>query len=800
MTQTDGQITSVQIATDDIASDAALTALGGRVSTNERDIDALQAAYAALTQSDVIIVNGALPSSGQQQNKIYRQPDQDHTPPQFYSDYMWNGSDWVLMAAYNNAIDDVPTAGSDNLVKSGGVFTSNQSLTIKTISVATGTSANPFNTGIEANGTYVLFLRSKELKYTGVIQFSSLKSDGSIEELGLVTDTNTTSFSQWKKYEFTPAKDASKATLYITNVTTAGNIDIIIAKKGSSIESIIEENNCGYNNFQYGIFNLNAGVNLVRLSDFNIVNGKTYNVCILTKDKESAGVVQVTTQKNGTNVELGVITQYNVDFPFGLTQFTATANANGIAVYTSGLSSDTEATMFIVEDNKTIVSLLNSIIASYSSSVENSAYNEKNLCRRSIYGKTSNNVTLNVIDDYSLSFTTEAGSYNGLKIDSIANSSESFFTVRFKVKSNVDDVLNVYVDKVGSGLAVNQNIKLKAGEERVVYVRSNTINTNLLIQMVSVNKKAATYTIRDFVIVKNDENPWFDVAELSAFRNYNTDEFHVAKDGTGHFDEIFLALQYIGIRYGWNRGTNIKKTIVIHDGIYEDEQFMDTSQGNQSKYRTYGHDISFIGTDKNNCLVITNCTKTSFGHTFDIGGQSVIKNLTIVVNNADNLVESDLNRGCYCIHMDENRHIDEGTDYTTCIENVDMYNEVGPCIGAGLRAKQTQKVENCTLQNSASNVIEGEVNCPLYMHGPIYSPWTGARAIIKNNLIVSKDSHMALIMDDTTYQPNAYATIPCEMANNITYSAGEMEVRSNFKEIHLLQPWSKGNSNSNLNY
>jgi hypothetical protein len=48
--------------------------------------------------------------------------DRVNTPPQYYSDYMWNGTAMVLMATYNNAIDDVPTAGSNNLVKSGGVF------------------------------------------------------------------------------------------------------------------------------------------------------------------------------------------------------------------------------------------------------------------------------------------------------------------------------------------------------------------------------------------------------------------------------------------------------------------------------------------------------------------------------------------------------------------------------------------------------------------------------------------------------------------------------------------------------
>lgn len=74
----------------------------------------LQEQYDALTQSDIVI--GAIPESGTK-NIIYRVPGTNS-----YSDYMWDGTQFVKMAEYNNAIDDVPTAGSDNLVKSGGVY------------------------------------------------------------------------------------------------------------------------------------------------------------------------------------------------------------------------------------------------------------------------------------------------------------------------------------------------------------------------------------------------------------------------------------------------------------------------------------------------------------------------------------------------------------------------------------------------------------------------------------------------------------------------------------------------------
>ena len=83
------------------------------LSSLEGSVEQLQQQYQALTQSDIIV--GSLPLSGVA-NKIYRVPGTTD-----YSDYMWYNNDFVLMATYNNAIDDVPTANSNNLVKSGGV-------------------------------------------------------------------------------------------------------------------------------------------------------------------------------------------------------------------------------------------------------------------------------------------------------------------------------------------------------------------------------------------------------------------------------------------------------------------------------------------------------------------------------------------------------------------------------------------------------------------------------------------------------------------------------------------------------
>ena len=108
MTQTNGVIASVQILTSDIAS-------ASQVSTNTTDIANLQQLYNDLQQSKPVPVT-SLPTTGQQQGVIYRLAGTTS-----YADYMWNGSGWVMMAEYNNAIDNKPTTESDNLVTSGGV-------------------------------------------------------------------------------------------------------------------------------------------------------------------------------------------------------------------------------------------------------------------------------------------------------------------------------------------------------------------------------------------------------------------------------------------------------------------------------------------------------------------------------------------------------------------------------------------------------------------------------------------------------------------------------------------------------
>ena len=104
-------VTSLQSSV--AANTSAISAEASRATARENELNGY---IQGLSQSQPVPVT-ALPETGQQQGVIYRLAGATS-----YADYMWNGSSWVKMAEYDNAIDDVPTAGSNNLVKSGGIL------------------------------------------------------------------------------------------------------------------------------------------------------------------------------------------------------------------------------------------------------------------------------------------------------------------------------------------------------------------------------------------------------------------------------------------------------------------------------------------------------------------------------------------------------------------------------------------------------------------------------------------------------------------------------------------------------
>ena len=178
-----------------------------RISTNEVDIAQLQAAYRSLTQNDVVPVapTDTWPVANPQENVIYRVADRTNTPPQYYTDYMWNGSLWVLMATYNNAIDPRPKKNSQNLVTSGGVFDNMGALDVSELNatenphtlaqyadLSAALAAIP--TDYQKGGMSIKFVQSSDNKY---VQARFMLS-------GSFTDAQFTNVDNWQGVDDEP--------------------------------------------------------------------------------------------------------------------------------------------------------------------------------------------------------------------------------------------------------------------------------------------------------------------------------------------------------------------------------------------------------------------------------------------------------------------------------------------------------------------------------------------------------------------------------------------------------------------
>ena len=156
--------------------------LNGLIDINAADIITLNNLYQALTQSALVVVapTDTWPVSNPNATTIYRVVDRVNTPPQYYSDYMWNGTSMVQMAQYDNAIDDEPTTGSENLVKSGGVFRSKFKMSELS---PTSTTAN---SGILAQTGEVI--TDSQYMGSGIVKEYAINNNSLISIFAIITD------------------------------------------------------------------------------------------------------------------------------------------------------------------------------------------------------------------------------------------------------------------------------------------------------------------------------------------------------------------------------------------------------------------------------------------------------------------------------------------------------------------------------------------------------------------------------------------------------------------------------------
>lgn len=183
-------------------------------------IDTLQEMYESLSQSAIEVVD-TLPSTGKA-NKIYRLVGTTS-----YSDYMYNTDDLntpILMATYNNAIENEPTPGSNNLVKSGGIAsnivfdisayhaTGSTLATYADLTSALGTNGANVPSEVRKGGMSIKFVQTYDNKY---VQYR------------LMSDTFNTTVTNWQGVDDVPTAGSD-------NLVKSGGI---VSMYGSYIEN-----------------------------------------------------------------------------------------------------------------------------------------------------------------------------------------------------------------------------------------------------------------------------------------------------------------------------------------------------------------------------------------------------------------------------------------------------------------------------------------------------------------------------------------------------------------------------------
>lgn len=259
----------------------------------------LQQLYEALTQSDIEVVN-AVPASGVA-NKIYRVVGQNS-----YADYMFNSNALttpIKMATYDNAIDDVPTAGSNNLVKSGCLMKSSSpniliTSTDNTAQLTISVSGGYLNLDYAETSAYVYYNGG----YYHIGQHYSFPIQGGGRMYSVVYNIETHNLECYENQNQETQKPLFMTVIINGDATDIYEVVYCVSKfyyKGKLYKS--------WWGLAGGYISLQESLN--GLTERVVANGLVNNFCFTRMDSEVEFSVNGTTAKLKTN-ELGMTIVY----------------------------------------------------------------------------------------------------------------------------------------------------------------------------------------------------------------------------------------------------------------------------------------------------------------------------------------------------------------------------------------------------------------------------------------------------------------------------------------------------------
>ena len=244
----------------------------------------------------------------------------------------------------------------------------------------------------------------------------------------------------------------------------------------------------------------------------------------------------------------------------------------------------------------------------------------------------------------------------------------------------------------------------------------------------------------------------------------------------------------------WNNISDIgdvtkHRTIIVMPGVYT----MNTYYGSSAYFWKVikNRNLSIIGVDRNACILKNTKGKYVAGNNriddacLKLSGNVLIKNLTLLASHEDFDGAEDTHPGAYCIHLDSG-----GADCNLEIDNCIMSNKQQACIGIGTADNYTIQIRNCKLitnvdDPSSFTSWSGAIIC----HNNNYN--NAATLRLENNVMKSNTPNTLAISRNGSYT----SQIKLEAYRNII--GGNVSIDSG---IVVLDELNFGNNKSELNY
>lgn len=652
-------------------SGAEVQELLDQVPLNKKEIERLKQLYAGLSKTNVEIV-AALPEVGVA-NTIYRVTGSDG-----YADYMFDADDLstaVLLATYGNGIDEEPVAGSENLVKSGGVkkklselgsevkvLTGNNFEKIISLENLTswdyysmtdgsyqGSSGAYRSEVFDIGNANVIYANFQELNTSfGVIFLDannnfilSLKAEGKSEVLDIPQSASKIIVQFYNGWQNTIVAlintNANNGVVFELKKENDKNVDDLRNEIYSSIDIIDFKYEHRYIRSDDGIVvdtvttSETVGTDYIKVNEGDILlyTGYVYGVMAIGgfSNIGTAGV-ELLSSGNYTNKQ--------VIIPQGINYIVAVSYGS----YTHSIFKEGS----VAEKIKKINMNIDELKSVSKSVVDNDTVDKANVAANSIGYKKEINPSMLTSEDY---YSMSDGSYQG--------SAGAYKTASFDV-SDYDYIKASFQE-------TNASFGLLIYGEDDIFIKSISSYTNpIIVNVKELNAKK--------VIIQN-YNLWYDTFVVFEKKGNLKERVIVDINGNGDYTSLSEAV----------RNAIDGDIIFVRKGTYEDEVV-----------RAWGKDITIIGEDVER-TIIRNGSNNYSTPPIEMACGS-LENITFEAY--DGGVESTHPSGwnCYALHVENNYLYKK----SFIVRNCKFYSSKNHAVGIGLRSG-VLRFENCRFES-----------------------------------------------------------------------------------------------------